>query len=177
MNTAALPGRVRIVEVGPRDGLQNESSEITVAQRVALIDRLSAAGLKHIEVGSFVSPKWVPQMASSDQVFAGIKRVPGTVYAALTPNMRGFEGARDARADEIAVFAAASEGFSQQNINCSIAESIERFRPVAEAAKAHGIRVRGYVSCVIGCPYDGATAPEAVADVTESAESSSRPAA
>ena len=167
MNTAALPGRVRIVEVGPRDGLQNESSEITVAQRVALIDRLSAAGLKHIEVGSFVSPKWVPQMASSDQVFAGIQRVPGTVYAALTPNMRGFEGARDARADEIAVFAAASEGFSQQNINCSIAESIERFRPVAEAAKAHGIRVRGYVSCVIGCPYDGATAPEAVADVTE----------
>lgn len=167
MNTAALPGRVRIVEVGPRDGLQNESSEITVAQRVALIDRLSAAGLKHIEVGSFVSPKWVPQMASSDQVFAGIQRVPGTVYAALTPNMRGFEGARDARADEIAVFAAASEGFSQKNINCSIAESIERFRPVAEAAKAHGIRVRGYVSCVIGCPYDGATAPEAVADVTE----------
>lgn len=167
MNIAALPERVRIVEVGPRDGLQNEPGEINVAQRVALIDRLSAAGLRHIEVGSFVSPKWVPQMASSDQVFAGIKRVPGTIYAALTPNMRGFEGARDARADEVAVFAAASEGFSRKNINCSIAESIERFKPVVEAATELGIRTRGYVSCVIGCPYDGPTAPEAVADVTE----------
>ena len=167
MNIAALPERVRIVEVGPRDGLQNEPGEINVAQRVALIDRLSAAGLRYIEVGSFVSPKWVPQMASSDQVFAGIKRVPGTIYAALTPNMRGFEGARDARADEVAVFAAASDGFSRKNINCSIAESIERFKPVVEAATELGIRTRGYVSCVIGCPYDGPTAPEAVADVTE----------
>lgn len=163
----ALPSSVRIVEVGPRDGLQNESAEISIDTRVELIDRLSAAGLTHIEAGSFVSPKWVPQMAGSDEVLARISRQPNTIYAALTPNLRGFEGALAAHADEVAVFAAASEGFSQKNINCSIAESIARFEPVLAAAQANGIRVRGYVSCVVACPYDGPTSPAAVADVTE----------
>lgn len=163
----SLPAFVRIVEVGPRDGLQNEKANIDVATRVALIDALSAAGLSHIEAGSFVSPKWVPQMAGTDEVLAQIGRRPETIYSALTPNMRGFEGALAAGVDEVAVFAAASEGFSQKNINCSIAESLERFAPVVDAAAAAKIRVRGYVSCVVACPYDGSTAPAAVADVTE----------
>ena len=162
-----LPARVRIVEVGPRDGLQNETREISVATRVELIERLGQAGLRHIEAGSFVSPKWVPQMAASDAVLQQIQRAEGVVYAALTPNMRGFEDALAAGADEVAVFAAASEGFSRNNINCSIAESIARFEPVVHAARDQGMRVRGYVSCVVACPYDGPTAPAAVADTTE----------
>lgn len=160
-----LPQHVRLVEVGPRDGLQNEKQPISVADKVRLTDDLSAAGLGYIEVGSFVSPKWVPQMAGSAEVFAGIRRKPGVVYGALTPNLKGFEAAVDAGVKEVAVFAAASEAFSQKNINCSIAESLERFVPVMEAAKAHGISVRGYVSCVLGCPYEGEVAPAQVAAV------------
>ncbi|SIQ49443.1 hydroxymethylglutaryl-CoA lyase [Aquipseudomonas alcaligenes] len=160
-----LPHHVRLVEVGPRDGLQNEKQPISVADKVRLTDDLSAAGLSYIEVGSFVSPKWVPQMAGSAEVFAGIRRKPGVVYGALTPNLKGFEAAVEAGVKEVAVFAAASEAFSQRNINCSIAESLERFVPVMEAAKAHGISVRGYVSCVLGCPYEGEVAPEQVAAV------------
>ncbi|MEM8633200.1 MAG: hydroxymethylglutaryl-CoA lyase [Pseudomonadota bacterium] len=156
---------VEIFEVGPRDGLQNEARAIPVTEKVDLIDALSAAGFQRIEVGSFVSPKWVPQMAGSAEVLAGIKRRPGIAYAVLTPNMRGFEDAVAAGADEVAVFASASEGFSQANINCSVAESIARFRPILAAAQAMGVKVRGYVSCVIACPYDGKTAPERVADV------------
>ena len=160
-----LPQHVRLVEVGPRDGLQNEKQPISVADKVRLTDDLSAAGLGYIEVGSFVSPKWVPQMAGSAEVFAGIQYKPGVVYGALTPNLKGFEAAVEAGVKEVAVFAAASEAFSQKNINCSIAESLERFLPVMEAAKAHGITVRGYVSCVLGCPYEGEVAPEQVAAV------------
>ncbi|MDH0143648.1 hydroxymethylglutaryl-CoA lyase [Aquipseudomonas alcaligenes] len=160
-----LPQHVRLVEVGPRDGLQNEKQPISVADKVRLTDDLSAAGLSYIEVGSFVSPKWVPQMAGSAEVFAQIQRKPGVVYGALTPNLKGFEAAVEAGVKEVAVFAAASEAFSQKNINCSIAESLERFVPVMEAAKAHGITVRGYVSCVLGCPYEGEVAPEQVAAV------------
>ncbi|WJN57258.1 hydroxymethylglutaryl-CoA lyase [Pseudomonas sp. SO81] len=160
-----LPQHVRLVEVGPRDGLQNEKQPISVADKVRLTDDLSAAGLSYIEVGSFVSPKWVPQMAGSAEVFAGIQHKPGVVYGALTPNLKGFEAAVEAGVKEVAVFAAASEAFSQKNINCSIAESLERFVPVMEAAKAHGISVRGYVSCVLGCPYEGDVAPEQVAAV------------
>ncbi|WP_373388255.1 hydroxymethylglutaryl-CoA lyase [Pseudomonas alcaligenes] len=160
-----LPQHVRLVEVGPRDGLQNEKQPISVADKVRLTDDLSAAGLSYIEVGSFVSPKWVPQMAGSAEVFAGIQRKPGVVYGALTPNLKGFESAVEAGVKEVAVFAAASEAFSQKNINCSIAESLQRFVPVMEAAKAHGISVRGYVSCVLGCPYEGEVAPEQVAAV------------
>ncbi|WP_137973251.1 hydroxymethylglutaryl-CoA lyase [Pseudomonas sp. F(2018)] len=160
-----LPQHVRLVEVGPRDGLQNEKQPISVADKVRLTDDLSAAGLSYIEVGSFVSPKWVPQMAGSAEVFAGIQYKPGVVYGALTPNLKGFEAAVEAGVKEVAVFAAASEAFSQKNINCSIAESLERFVPVMEAAKAHGITVRGYVSCVLGCPYEGEVAPEQVAAV------------
>jgi hydroxymethylglutaryl-CoA lyase len=160
-----LPQHVRLVEVGPRDGLQNEKQPISVADKVRLTDDLSAAGLSYIEVGSFVSPKWVPQMAGSAEVFAGIQYKPGVVYGALTPNLKGFEAAVEAGVKEVAVFAAASEAFSQKNINCSIAESLERFVPVMEAAKAHGISVRGYVSCVLGCPYEGEVAPEQVAAV------------
>ena len=162
-----LPKRVRIVEVGPRDGLQNESQPVAAASRVELIDHLAAAGLGHIEAGSFVSPKWVPQMAHSDAVFAGITRVEGVVYSALTPNLKGFELAAAAGVDEVAVFAAASESFSQKNINCSIAESLQRFEPVVAAAQQVGIRVRGYVSCVVGCPYEGDIRPIAVASVTQ----------
>ena len=161
----ALPSQVRLVEVGPRDGLQNEKQPISVADKVRLTDDLSAAGLSYIEVGSFVSPKWVPQMAGSAEVFAGIQRKPGVVYAALTPNLKGFEAAVEAGVKEVAVFAAASEAFSQNNINCSIAESLARFVPVMEAAKAHGIKVRGYVSCVLGCPYEGEIRAEQVAPV------------
>ncbi|AYC35075.1 hydroxymethylglutaryl-CoA lyase [Pseudomonas cavernae] len=160
-----LPQHVRLVEVGPRDGLQNEKQPISVADKVRLVDDLSAAGLGYIEVGSFVSPKWVPQMAGSAEVFAQIARKPGVTYAALAPNLRGFEAALESKVEEVAVFAAASEAFSQKNINCSIAESLERFVPVLDAAKQRGVRVRGYVSCVLGCPYEGAVAPEQVASV------------
>ena len=161
----SLPQHVRLVEVGPRDGLQNEKQPIEVADKVRLVDDLSAAGLGYIEVGSFVSPKWVPQMAGSAEVFAQIQRKAGVTYAALTPNLKGFEGALEAGVREVAVFAAASEAFSQKNINCSIRESLERFVPVMDAAKANDIRVRGYVSCVLGCPYDGAIDPKQVASV------------
>lgn len=157
--------RVEIFEVGPRDGLQNEKREIPVAEKVALADCLSRAGFARIEVASFVSPKWVPQMAGSAEVLAGIKRAPGVRYAALTPNMRGYQDAVAAQADEIAVFASASEGFSKANINASIAESIERFLPILEAAKEIDLPVRGYVSCVTDCPYDGAVSPAQVAEV------------
>ncbi|MCB2113533.1 MAG: hydroxymethylglutaryl-CoA lyase [Parvularculaceae bacterium] len=146
---------IHIVEVGPRDGLQNEKQTVSVETKIELVERLAAAGCKTVEAGAFVSPKWVPQMAASDEVMANIKRAPGVSYPVLTPNMKGYEGARAAKADTVAVFGAASESFSQKNINCSIAESIERFRPVIEAAKADGVRVRGYVSCVLGCPYEG----------------------
>lgn len=160
-----LPQSVRLVEVGPRDGLQNEKQPISVADKVRLVDDLTAAGLSYIEVGSFVSPKWVPQMAGSAEVFAGIQRQPGVTYAALTPNLKGLEAALEVKVEEVAVFAAASEAFSQKNINCSIADSLARFVPLMEAAKATNVRVRGYVSCVLGCPYDGEIAPEQVASV------------
>ncbi|WP_113907459.1 hydroxymethylglutaryl-CoA lyase [Aliidiomarina celeris] len=150
----SLPSQVRIVEVGPRDGLQNEKAVSTEA-KVALINALSKTGLRTIEAGSFVSPKWVPQMADSSEVLSQIERAQGVTYSALTPNLKGFDFALAAKADEVAIFGAASEAFSQKNINCSIAESIERFAPVVEAAKAQGIPVRGYVSCVLGCPYQG----------------------
>ncbi|MBM3561375.1 MAG: hydroxymethylglutaryl-CoA lyase [Alphaproteobacteria bacterium] len=151
----ALPKSVRIVEVGPRDGLQNEKTTVPTAVKVALVDRLSAAGLPAVEAGAFVSPKWVPQMADSGAVLAAIRRRPGTRYPVLVPNLPGLERALAVKVDEIAVFAAASESFSKQNINCSIADSLDRFRPVAEAARAAGVAVRGYISCVLGCPYEG----------------------
>ena len=157
---------VEIFEVGPRDGLQNEAEFIPTADKIALIDCLSRAGFRRIEVASFVSPKWVPQMADGAAVLAGITRADGVSYAALTPNMRGFEGAKAARASEVAVFGSASEGFSQANINATIAESLERFAPVVEAGRAAGMRVRGYVSCVSDCPYDGPVDPGAVARVS-----------
>jgi hydroxymethylglutaryl-CoA lyase len=157
---------VRIVEVGPRDGLQNESQIVTTATKLELIDRLAKAGLRAIEAASFVSPKWVPQMADHAQIMQGLKRHPGVSYPVLTPNLKGFEAAVAAGADEVAVFAAASESFSQKNINCSIAESIERFEPVFDAARERGIRVRGYVSCVAGCPYEGHVPPQKVAEVS-----------
>ncbi len=156
---------VEIFEVGPRDGLQNESREIATRDKIALVDLLSQAGFRRIEVASFVSPKWVPQMADSADVLAGIRRTPGISYAALTPNMQGFERAVAANIDEISVFGSASEGFSQANVNCSVSESFERFEPVLTAALAKNVQVRGYVSCVTDCPYDGPTAPEKVADV------------
>ena len=158
---------VEIFEMGPRDGLQNEKRAIPVAEKVALVDCLSRAGFRRIEVASFVSPKWVPQMAGSGEVLAGIQRAPGVSYAALTPNMRGYEDAVAAKADEIAVFASASEGFSRANINASISESIERFKPILQAAAAINLPVRGYVSCVTDCPFDGPTDPEQVALVAE----------
>ena len=160
-----LPTSVRLVEVGPRDGLQNEKQPISVADKVRLVDDLTAAGLSYVEVGSFVSPKWVPQMAGSAEVFAGIGRKSGVTYAALTPNLKGFEAALEAKVEEVAVFAAASEAFSQKNINCSIGESLQRFVPLMEAAKTAKVRVRGYVSCVLGCPYDGEIDPAQVASV------------
>jgi hydroxymethylglutaryl-CoA lyase len=163
--TSALPSGVRIVEVGPRDGLQNEASIVPVEAKVALIEALVEAGLRVVEAGSFVSPKWVPQMADTAVVLARLRRIEGVSYPVLVPNMQGFEAACAAQVDEIAVFGAASESFSRRNINCSIAESLDRFRPVAAAALARGMRVRGYVSCVLGCPYEGAVAPEAVAAV------------
>ncbi len=160
-----LPHSVRLVEVGPRDGLQNEKQPISVADKVRLTDDLSAAGLSYIEVGSFVSPKWVPQMAGSADVFAGIQRKSGVTYAALAPNLKGLEAALEAKVEEVAVFAAASEAFSRRNINCSIADSLQRFVPLMDAASKANVRVRGYVSCVLGCPYDGEVAPEQVASV------------
>ena len=164
-DTGAAASRVSIVEMAPRDGLQNEKVLIETKDKIRLVDILSGCGFERIEVTSFVSPKWVPQLADAAEVMAGIARRPGVRYAVLTPNMKGFEAALAAGADEVAIFASASEGFSQHNINCSIAESIERFRPVAEAARNEGIAVRGYVSCVVECPYDGAVAPESAADV------------
>ncbi len=160
-----LPKKVRMVEVGPRDGLQNEAASVPAATKIALIERLAGAGLKTIEAGSFVSPKWIPQMADTGEVLARLKRVAGVRYPVLVPNMKGFEAALAAGCDEIAIFAAASESFSQRNTNCSIAESLARFAPVAEAAREKNIRVRGYVSTVIDCPYEGPIAPEAVAKV------------
>ena len=160
-------GHCEIFEVGPRDGLQNETREIPVAEKIALVDKLSEAGFSRIECASFVSPKWVPQMAGSAEVLAGIRRKEGVRYAALTPNMRGYTDALAAGADEIAIFASASEGFSQKNINASIAESIERFAPILEEARHIDLPVRGYVSCVVACPYDGPVAPSAVAEVAD----------
>ena len=160
-----VPAKVRIVEVGPRDGLQNEPKTVPTAVKVALIERLATAGLPAVEATAFVSPKWVPQMADHSEVLKTLKRRPGVDYPVLVPNMQGFEAAAAAGAGEIAVFGAASETFSRKNINASIDESLERFAPVCEAARARGIRVRGYVSCVIGCPYEGPIAPDAVAAV------------
>ena len=157
-----LPTRVRIIDVGPRDGLQNEKQPVPSDIKIELVHRLQAAGLKEIEVTSYVSPKWVPQMADNHAVMAGITRHPGVRYSVLTPNLKGFEAALADRPDEIVVFGAASEAFSQKNINCSIAESIERFAPVVAAARAAGIAVRGAMSCTVGCPYEGAIAPERV---------------
>ena len=162
-----LPSKVKIVEMGPRDGLQNEAEIVSTSVKVELVDRLSASGLKFIEAGSFVSPKWVPQMADSAEVMAEIKRQPDVVYTVLTPNMKGFEGALAAKADEVSIFAAATEAFSQKNINCSIDESLARFEPVCAAARANDIPVRGYVSCVLGCPYEGGVAAENVARVSK----------
>ncbi|OGA25524.1 MAG: hydroxymethylglutaryl-CoA lyase [Betaproteobacteria bacterium RIFCSPLOWO2_02_FULL_67_19] len=160
-----LPIEVRIVEVGPRDGLQNETREVPTATKLELIERLADAGLPAVEATAFVSPKWVPQMADHTEVLERIRRKPGVAYPVLTPNLKGFEAARAAGATEVAIFGAASEAFSKRNINCSIAESLGRFRPVADAARAAGIRVRGYISCVVGCPYEGEVAPQRVAEV------------
>ncbi|MDA7426592.1 hydroxymethylglutaryl-CoA lyase [Thalassococcus lentus] len=157
--------RVEIFEVGPRDGLQNEAVHIATQDKIALVDCLSDAGFSRIECASFVSPKWVPQMADSAEVLSGIRRAKGVRYAALTPNMKGLERALAAKADEVAIFGSASEGFSQANINASIADSLERFAPVAAAARDAGVPVRGYVSCVVECPYDGAVEPAQVARV------------
>ena len=164
---AALPKKVRIVEVGPRDGLQNEKQEVPTKVKLELIERLAEAGLPAVEATAFVSPKWIPQMADHTEVLEGIRRKPGVSYPVLTPNLKGFEAARAAGATEVAIFGAASESFSKKNINCSIAESLERFRPVADAARAANIKVRGYISCVLGCPYEGEIAPEKVAGVAQ----------
>ena len=160
--------RIEIVEMAPRDGLQNEKHHVATGDKIALVDALSACGFDRVEVTSFVSPRWVPQLADAAAVMEGMGRNTSVRYGALTPNMRGLEGALDARADWVAVFASASEGFSQANINCSVDESLERFRPVCERASEAGVPVRGYVSCVVECPYDGAVAPDAVARVTQS---------
>lgn len=162
-----LPNKVTLVEMGPRDGLQNESHPLSVVDKVRLIERLAETGLTHIESGSFVSPKWVPQMADSDDVLRQVNRMNGVTYSALVPNMQGYDAAREAGADQVAVFAAASETFSKKNLNCSIEESLERFEPVMTAAKRDGVRVRGYVSTVVGCPFEGRVAPEAVAGVSK----------
>lgn len=161
-----LPAKVKIVEVGPRDGLQNEKQNIKPEVKIQLIEKLLAAGVQHIEAGSFVSPKWVPQMAGSAEVFEGLRQYP-QVFRALTPNLQGFEQAIAAGAKEVAIFAAASESFSQKNINCSISESLKRFEPLMAQARQLGIEVRGYVSCVVQCPYEGFIQPHAVADVTQ----------
>ncbi|MEW9798649.1 hydroxymethylglutaryl-CoA lyase [Alteromonas sp. CYL-A6] len=165
--TNRYPKQVSIVDVGPRDGLQNEKQQVTTGDKITLVHKLADAGVKRIETGAFVSPKWVPQMADSADVFAGIQRQSGVIYSALTPNIKGFENAMLANADEVAVFGAASESFSQKNINCSIDESLARFEPVIRAARDAGVRVRGYVSCVLGCPYEGDISPEAVAHVSK----------
>ncbi len=166
MNTQpSLPNKVKIVEVGPRDGLQNEKQFVGADVKIELVERLARAGFVNIEAASFVSPKWVPQMATSMEVMEKIDRRPGVIYSALTPNMQGFEAALAARAGEVVIFGSASEAFSQKNINCSIAESIARFEPVAKAAKAAGLRLRASVSCAFGCPYQGEVPLDAVADV------------
>ncbi len=162
---ASLPKKVKIVEVGPRDGLQNEKEALSAEVKIALVNRLARAGFPNVEAASFVSPKWVPQMATSAEVMAGIERLPGTIYSALTPNMQGFEAALAAKADEVVIFGSASEAFSQKNINCSIAESIARFEPVAKAAKANNLRLRASISTAFGCPYQGEVPLDAVADV------------
>lgn len=163
----SLPRTVTLYEVGPRDGLQNEAQLLPAEVKIALINRLAAAGLREIEATSFVSPKWVPQMGDNAAVMAGIRRLPGVHYPVLTPNLKGAEAALAAGASSWAIFTAASESFNQRNINCSIADSIERFRPVMDLARAHHVRVRGYISCVVGCPYEGAIEPAAVAAVTQ----------
>jgi hydroxymethylglutaryl-CoA lyase len=162
-----IPETVQIVEVGPRDGLQNEKSALEVGVKISLVDKLSEAGFSQIEAGSFVSPKWVPQMADSDRVFAGIQRKQGVEYIALTPNLMGFEAAVASQVSRVAVFAAASETFSKKNINCGIAESLQRFKPLLAQAKALEIPVRGYVSCVVNCPFEQAIAPDKVAEVAK----------
>ena len=162
-----LPTRVKLVEVGPRDGLQNEKQPVPAEVKIGLVHRLQDAGLTHIEVTSFVSPKWVPQMGDNAEVMAGLQRRAGVQYSVLTPNLKGYEAAVLSQPDEIVVFGAASEAFSQRNINCSIAESIERFAPVVAAALAAGIRVRGAISCTVGCPYEGDIAPERVTQVAQ----------
>lgn len=167
LSSASLPKSVRIVEVGPRDGLQNEPQTISADIKIELVNRLSAAGFPNVEAASFVSPKWVPQMATSAEVMAGITRRPGTIYSALVPNMKGFEAALAAGVDEIVIFAAASEAFSQKNINCSIAESIARFRDVAAETKRNNLRLRGALSCAFGCPYQGEVGADSVADVVQ----------
>ncbi len=163
----SLPRKVRIVDVGPRDGLQNEARSVPTAVKIELISRLAEAGLPAVEATAFVSPKWVPQMADHAEVMAGIRKKPGVAYPVLVPNIKGFEAARAAGAMEIAVFGAASETFSRKNINCSIAESLERFAPVVKAARASRMRVRGYISCALGCPYEGEVKPQAVAALAE----------
>ena len=167
MPTMHLPQHVKLVEVGPRDGLQNEANPVPPEVKVELIDRLSAAGLPNVEAAAFVSPRWVPQMADGAEVMARIRRRPGTVYSALVPNMKGMEAALAAGVGEVVVFSAASETFAQANINCSIAESIARFEPVAQAAKAAGVRLRSSISCALGCPYQGEVEPRAVVDVVQ----------
>ena len=162
-----LPSHVSIVEVGPRDGLQNEPGKIALADKLTLIHQLADAGLTRIEAGAFVNPKWVPQMADSEAVFTGINRRPGVRYSALTPNLKGFERARACGADEVAIFAAASEAFSQKNLNCSIEQSLEKFAEVARAARQHQLPLRGYISCVLGCPYSGRVEPELCRDVAQ----------
>jgi hydroxymethylglutaryl-CoA lyase len=157
-----IPTHVTLVDVSPRDGLQNEAKQVDAAHKIELVHRLQAAGLREIEVTSFVSPRWVPQMADNVEVMAGLQRQPGVRYSVLTPNLRGFEAALATKPDEIVVFGAASEAFSQRNINCSIEESIERFRPVVDAAHANGIKVRGAISCALGCPYQGEVSPDEV---------------
>ena len=164
---ATLSQFIKLVEVGPRDGLQNEKSSISSEVKTKLVDLLSISGLKEIETGSFVSPKWVPQMASSDQVFKSIRRLPGVIYSALTPNAQGFEAALAASVDQVAIFAAASESFSQKNINCSIEQSIERFKPIVERAKTLDIPVRAYISCTHGCPYEGEVDPKVVINTAQ----------
>lgn len=160
-----LPKHVKIVDVGPRDGLQNHPDTVPLDTKIALVERLADAGLSVVEAGAFVSPKWVPQMADTAELMGRIRRKPGVSYPVLVPNLKGYEAAKAAGVEEIAIFGAATETFSQKNINCSIAESLERFRPVAEAALADGMKVRGYISCVLGCPYEGDVAPDAVAAV------------
>jgi len=162
-----LPRKVKIVEVGPRDGLQNEKEFVPTEVKVELVNRLSDAGFQNIEAASFVSPKWIPQMSGSVEVMSQIKRRPGTIYSALTPNLKGYEDAITSKADEVVIFSAASESFAQKNINCSIAESIKRFEPVAQAALRDGIRLRGSISCSFGCPYEGAVSPQQVAETAK----------